>query len=139
MAQRIGVDAYRYIAVGFAAFLLHIAVFNSFVVVINPNVYAAQLVASAFSVTTAFVAHRRWTFARGGYATGWAVSAIRFVVVQITGASLPFASIWLARATLETSSLLIDNIAGNIVGLFLAFILRFFLSKYWVFRNEESN
>ena len=129
----------RYTFVGFLVFVLHVSVFNLLVVVMDSNAYIAQSVATMFSISTAFAAHRLWTFSAGIYSLGWGASALRFLGVQLIGASLPFLFIWLFRNVLELKSLLWDNVAGNIVGLGLAFVVRFLLSKTWVFRNEESD
>jgi hypothetical protein len=60
-----------------------------------------------------------------------------FFAISVGSLVIPVACLWFSRNVLDLSSATADNVAANVVGLFLGFVARFVLFRSLVFSHHE--
>nr|WP_154545742.1 GtrA family protein [Mobiluncus porci] len=123
--------------VGGANYLVDLAVFNLFLLVIAPQwPLFDKCVAVAVATTFSWIANRSWTFrGRGGH--GVFKEAALFILVNVIGALPPLACLWVSHYLMGFTSPLADNISANVIGLVLGTALRYVLYKLVVFPSRK--
>jgi putative flippase GtrA len=66
-------------------------------------------------------------------AVGFADGKMAFVVISVVTLAIPVACLSFSRNVLGLESALADNVAANVIGLFLGFVARFSLFRTLVF------
>lgn len=125
----------RYVLVGAMVVSVDTAVFNLlafFLFEIEP--IASKLMAGVCSTLLAFYLHRHWTFGKREYELSKMRQATMFFVVQVIGITIATTCLWISHYVLGFDGVIADNIAGNIVGLVLATIFRFYFNSRYVYR-----
>lgn len=119
--------------VGGANYVVDLAVFNLFLLVLTPQwPLFDKCVAVAVATVFSWIANRSWTFReRGGH--GVCKEALLFVLVNAVGALPPLICLWISHYLLGWASPIADNISANIIGLVLGTVLRYVLYKLVVF------
>lgn len=124
-------------AVGALNYVIDVGLFNLLVLGPLPHEpLAAKAISTAVSVTTSYVMNRRWTFAHRA-STGLAREYAMFAVLSVIGVAITLGCLGFSEYVLHEHSLLARNISGNVVGVGLAMIFRFWSFKRWVFRAPE--
>ncbi len=96
----------------------------------------AFLIANSISMLLTYQLSRVWAF-RHREATGFLGGAPLFFAISTASLVIPVICLWGSRNVLMLDSALADNIAANVVGLFLGFLTRFALFRMWVFKRAE--
>ncbi len=127
----------KFLTVGGANYLVDLAVFNLFLLVIAPQwPLFDKCVAVAVATTFSWIANRSWTFrGRGGH--GVFKEAALFILVNVIGALPPLACLWVSHYLMGFTSPLADNISANVIGLVLGTALRYVLYKLVVFPSRK--
>jgi putative flippase GtrA len=140
--HRIFTEAYRFLAVGGLATVVAILIFNLLVhgfhtgwdAPLSENPYLAFVIANVFGMVVSYRGSRTWVFkdrpprtADGG--------RLMFVVINLVTMLIPIACLWFSRNVLGLDDPYSDNIAANILGLFLGMVARFYLFRTLVFRR----
>jgi putative flippase GtrA len=141
-SRRIFTEAYRFLAVGGLATVVAIAIFNFLVhgfhtgwdAPLSGNPYLAFVIANLVGMAVSYRGSRTWVFkdrpprtADGG--------RLMFVVINLVTMLIPIACLWFSRNVLGLDDPYSDNIAANILGLFLGMVARFYLFRTLVFRR----
>lgn len=92
----------------------------------------AGLVATVFS----WLANRYWTFRHRRQANP-VREAVLFGVMNLIGIGIQTGCVLFARYVLDVTSVSGLFIAGNVIGLVLATIFRFFSYRFWVFAGDN--
>jgi putative flippase GtrA len=92
----------------------------------------AKIVSAAIATLVAWLANRFWTF-RERRRSDVGVEFLEFGAVALVGIGIGVACIGVSHYVLGLTSLLADNIAGNVVGLVIGTTFRFLMYRYWVF------
>jgi putative flippase GtrA len=129
--------------VGAVGFVVDLGVFNLLrATVLSPDeVHAGPIIAKVISTICAiavnWVGNRYWTFRkqRRSEATR---EGIEFVIVSLGGLVITLGCLWLSHYVLGFTSALADNISGNIIGLGLGTLFRFWLYKVWVYHPDRT-
>lgn len=96
----------------------------------------AKIVSAAISTVVAWLANRFWSFRdRRRSDLGW--EFLEFGAVAVVGIGIGVGCIAVSHYLLGFTSLLADNIAGNVVGLVLGTAFRFLMYRYWVFGSSR--
>ena len=96
----------------------------------------AKIASAVISTIVAWLANRYWTFRRRRRRdVGW--EFLEFGAVAAVGIGLGVACIGVSHYVLGFTSLLADNISGNVVGLILGTAFRFLMYRYWVFGSSR--
>lgn len=94
----------------------------------------AFLLANSVSMLLTYQLSRVWAF-RHREASGFLGGAPLFFLISTASLAIPVACLWVSRRVLMLDSAVADNVAANVVGLFLGFVTRFALFRVLVFRS----
>jgi putative flippase GtrA len=103
---------------------------------LNDHAIEGFLVANIASTLLTYQLSRTWAF-RHRSPTGPAGGVVPFFLISGASLVIPVACLWISRNLLDYDSALADNIAANVVGLFLGFVARFFAWRSFVFPNRD--
>ena len=123
-------------AVGAIAFVVDIGVFNLLRHGIIGGIADKPLTAKTISVlvatVVAWLGNRYWTFRRRRRAS-WRREFALFLLMNIGGLGIALACLGFSHYILSLTSALADNIAGNVIGLGLGTLFRFWAYRQLVF------
>jgi putative flippase GtrA len=129
--------------VGSLGFVLDIVVFNLLRVgALGADQWwataiGAKVVSTSLAIIFNWLGNRFWTFRHERH-THIAQEFVEFVVASLLGMGVSLACLWFTHYVLNFTSLLADNISGNIIGLGLGTIVRFLLYRYWVWSPRRA-
>jgi putative flippase GtrA len=141
-ARRVFTEAYRFLAVGGVATIVAFVIFNFLVhgfntqhrALLDGQPYLAYVIANLVGMVISYRGSRNWVFkdrppraADGG--------RVAFVVINLVTMLLPIGCLWISRHALGLDDPWSDNIAANVIGLFLGLVARFYLFRTYVFRR----
>lgn len=98
----------------------------------------AKVVSVAIAIVVTWVGNRYWTFRHLRRRRRWMEFA-EFTAVALIGMGVSLVCLWISHYVLGFTSLLADNISGNVIGLALGTVLRFVLYRTWVFGHHRSD
>ena len=140
--QRVFTEAYRFLAVGGLATIVAVLIFNLLVhgfhtgwkAPLSGEPYLAFEVANVIGMLVSYRGSRTWVFkdrpprtADGG--------RLLFVVINAATMLIPIACLWVSRNLLGLADPFSDNVAANVIGLFLGMVARFYLFRTLVFQK----
>jgi len=134
----------RFGAVGLVGLVVDVGLFNllSLTVLRPETVHEGPLIAKVLSTSVAilcnWIGNRHWTF-REHRGRQLLREGIEFALVSVGGMLIGLLCLWVSHYLLGFTSLLADNIAGNVVGLGLGTLFRFALYKLWVFAPRRGD
>lgn len=133
----------RFGVVGLIGFVIDVGVFNILrATVLEPSVvhegpFIAKTISTCLAIAANYVGNRYWTF--GANKREQVVrEGIEFVVVSLGGMLITLACLWVSHYALGFTSVLADNISGNVIGLALGTAFRFAFYRSWVFHPSRS-
>lgn len=122
--------------VGIFAFAIDIGVFNllragdsSFFL---DKPLTAKVISVTLSTTFAYFGNRFWTF-RGRGRTSMKREYLLFFALNAVGLMISLGCLWFSHYALGFTSLLADNISGNVIGVGIGTLFRFWAYRKWVF------
>jgi putative flippase GtrA len=140
--RRVLTEAYRFLAVGGLATVVAFVLFNLLVhgfhmgydAPLSEQPYLAYAIANIIGMAISYRGSRTWVFkdrpprtADGG--------RLMFIVINLVTMLIPIGCLWFSRNVLGLDDPLSDNLAANVIGLFLAMVARFYLFRTLVFRR----
>jgi putative flippase GtrA len=131
-------EARRYLTVGAGGFVIDVGLFNLLSVLLGDAAFPFapifyKVLSSGIAITFTYLVNSRWTFSeRTGREPG-PVRAWLYLLVNLIGLVITVTPLYLSRYVFGFESLIADNIAANVVGVGLAFLFRFTMSRKWVF------
>lgn len=130
----------RFTAVGTAAFIVDLAVFNLLMItVLQGRPVWSKTIAVICATTLSWIGSRVWTFADQGSRYRPALEAVMFFAVNAAGMGIALLTLWVSHDVLGYTSLLADNISGNVIGMLLGNIMRYFAYRSWLFRARPES
>lgn len=132
-AGRLAGEAARFWVVGGSAYAADLLVFNVLLLQLHVPSVAAKVVSSVVAIAVAYSGSRWWTW-RERRSPDVAGELLRFLVVSAVAAGLQVLCLVLAREVLGLRSPVADNISGNVVGMAVATVFRFWAFRTVVFR-----
>jgi putative flippase GtrA len=93
---------------------------------------AAKAISTAVAATNSYFMNRHWTF-RHRASSGTFGEYVVFSILTVIGLGITVGCLAFSEYVLGAHSLLARNIAGNVVGVALATVFRFWSYKRWVF------
>jgi putative flippase GtrA len=120
--------------VGTIAYLIDAGVNNALrqTALLDDRPLTAKGMSVAFATVFAFAGNRFWTF-RHRSDPGLARGFVLFFILNVIGLLIAVGCLAVSHYLLGFTSLLADNIAGNIVGTGLGTLFRFWSYRKWVF------
>jgi putative flippase GtrA len=143
--HRVFTEAYRFLAVGGVATIVAFVIFNFLVhgfntshkAVLDGQPYLGYVIANTLGMVISYRGSRRWVFkdrpprsADGGRTAFFAINLLTMLI--------PIGCLWLNRNVLGLDDPWSDNVAANVVGLFLGLVARFYLFRTLVFQRPVN-
>jgi putative flippase GtrA len=122
----------RFAATGIVAFVVDVAVFNLVLLGLGGGPVTAKIVSSVAAITTAFLGSRYYTWADRPRRDPVRQYAL-FFLLSVIAAAIQILTIVVANDVLGFTGPVADNVSGNVVGMALATIFRFFSFRRYVF------
>ncbi|MCY9785716.1 GtrA family protein [Nocardiopsis sp. EMB25] len=132
---RLTAEVGRFGSVGAIAYVVQLGVTN-LLWGVGTDPLAGQVVGTACAIAIAFVGNRFWTY-RDRARTGYARETVLFLVMNGVGMLLQLGCQGFAVYVLALEGQLAHNVAGNVVGVGLGTLFRFWSYRTWVFPPQE--
>lgn len=124
-------------SVGALAYVVQLAVTNLVWGLSDLPLLVGQVVGTSCAIAVAFVGNRFWTF-RDRARTGYGRETLLFLVMNGVGMLIQVGCLGFAVYVLGWEGQLAGNIAGNVVGVGLGTLFRFFSYRTWVFPPDPG-
>jgi putative flippase GtrA len=98
----------------------------------------AKIISVAVSTLVTWFGNRYWTF-REHRRKNFVLELGEFSIVAVGGLLIGLLCLWVSHYLLGLTSLLADNISGNVIGLVLGTAFRFVLYRYWVYGHHRKD
>ena len=135
-AQSRKAEATKFLIAGGVAFAVDIGVFN-LCLLLGVDGVVAKIVASVPATIVAYVGNRYWTY-RDRDRTGVGREYSLFFLFSAIAAGIQAACVFVSAHMLGYDGVLADNISGNVVGMALATLFRFWAFRTWVFKPQTG-
>lgn len=127
----------RFLVVGGAAFVVDVGLFNLLVHgpdggILHDRPVSAKVVATGLSTLMSFYGNKLWAY--GEHERGRPLrQTVLFVLVNIVAWGLTLGPLAFSRYVFGLDSALADNVSGNLIGVVLALVFRFWAYGRFVF------
>ncbi|HEY6799050.1 MAG TPA: GtrA family protein [Agromyces sp.] len=134
----------RFGVVGLVGLVIDFGVFNLLRVTVfapenlHEGPVLAKVISTGLAILANWIGNRFWTFREHRGRQLWREFA-EFLVVSLGGMSIGLLCLWVSHYLLGFTSILADNISGNVIGLALGTAFRFTFYKLWVFAPHRSD
>ena len=140
--QRVFTEAYRFLAVGGVATIVAFVIFNVLVhgfntehkALLDGHPYLGYVIANTVGMMISYRGSKTWVFkhrpprsADGGRTA--------FIAINLVTMLIPIACLWVSRNVVGFDDPWSDNVAANVIGLFLGLVARFYLFRTLVFKR----
>jgi len=134
-------EAIKFGTVGAVAFVTDVGLFNLLCTPLWPgdglppldgHEKAAKLISASIATLVAWVGNRYWTFRRRRQATP-VRELVQFILMNVIGMLIAVTCLAISHDLLGFTSSLADNISGNLVGIGLGTLFRFWAYRRFVF------
>ena len=138
-------EAIKFGTVGAVAFVTDVGLFNLLCTSLWPgdglppldgHEKAAKLISASIATLVAWLGNRYWTFRRRRQATPVRELA-QFVFMNVIGMLIAVTCLAISHDLLGFTSSLADNISGNLIGIGLGTLFRFWAYRRFVFTQAE--
>lgn len=123
--------------VGAAAYVVQLSTTNLFLYGLGMPTAPGYSLGVLCATVVAFLGNRFWTF-RHRARTGLAREYALFFVMNGVGLLIQLACLWFTENVLGFTGPIAVNLAGNVVGVGLGSLFRFWSYKKWVFRDPAA-
>ena len=142
--QRFAAEVGRFLAVGLAATVVALILFNLLVHglgmagfgPLNKQPEVAYVLANAVGMVISYRGSRHWAFKHREttYSDGGRTA---YVLINLATMALPLGCLWFSRNVLQLTDPLADNLSANVIGLSLGMVARFYLFRTVVFNQPR--
>ena len=122
----------RFGSVGAIAYVIQLAITNLIWGTTDLPLIVGQVAGTSCAIAVAFIGNRFWTFADRAR-TGYGRETFLFLVMNGVGMLIQVGCLGFAVYVLGLQGPLASNVAGNVVGVGLGTLFRFFAYRTWVF------
>jgi putative flippase GtrA len=144
MSWRLVGEILRFMAVGFISTVCAVVLYNWLTYEpygiwspLHEHVTWSYIVSHGIGMLVSYDLSRRWTFKQRSGAKKAGEGFVSYAIINIiTMTTIPLGCLWLSRHALGLTSPLDDNLSGNVVGLVLSQIARFYLFRTFVFHRR---
>lgn len=129
---RLAGEVSKFGAVGAVAYVVDVGLFNIVRFGLGQGPLTSKTIATATAITVAYYGNRHWTW-RSRPRQGFRREYTLFAAVNGAGLAIQLACLGISFYVLELQGQLAENIAGNVVGVGLGTLFRFWAYRTWVF------
>lgn len=136
--------ALKFGVVGVVGYVIDVTVFNvlRLGVLGDEHFFQGPIGAKIVSVTLATIVtwfgNRYWTF-REHRRANFLLELVEFGAIQVVGLGIGLLCLWISHYVLGFTSVLADNISGNIIGVGIATAFRFLMYRFWVYGPHRKD
>ncbi|MBB6170067.1 putative flippase GtrA [Nocardiopsis mwathae] len=123
--------------VGGVAFVVQVATTNLLWTVFGMSALLGQALGTVVATIAAFIGHRHWTFNTRAR-TGLAREYVLFFIMNGVGLLIQLGCVWTTVHLLGLDGALARNISGNIIGVGLGTLFRYWSYRRWVFPAKPN-
>jgi putative flippase GtrA len=135
--RRLGAEVAKFGTVGALAFVIDIGLFNILrATVLTDSPLTAKGISAIAATGFAYLANRHWTY-RDRARTGYGRETLMFFATNAAALLIAWACLATTHYLLGLDSQLADNISGNVIGVALGTLFRFWVYRTWVFPEES--
>jgi putative flippase GtrA len=124
--------------IGVVNTVLDLGLANVFHVGLGMGPMTSKALSTVVAATSSYFMNRHWTFSHR-VSTGHPREYALFVLLSGIGLAITLGCLGFSEYVLDQHSLLARNIAGNVIGVAVAMVFRFWSFKRWVFLAPESD
>jgi putative flippase GtrA len=131
-------------SVGLIGLVIDVGLFNVLVLLDTPTLLA-KTISMSIAIVFAFLGNKLWAFSHRtinslGEKTGHSVRKefILFLLFNMIALGISLSCLYISEHILGLTSILADNISGNVIGLGLGTLFRFHAYRTWVFPNADT-
>ena len=136
--RRLGAEVAKFGTVGALAFVIDVGLFNILrASVLEDSPLTAKGISALVATAFAFLANRHWTYADRAR-TGYGRETALFLVTNAAALLIAWACLATSHYLLGLDSQVADNISGNVIGVGLGTLFRFWVYRTWVFPEEPA-
>lgn len=135
---RLAHEVGRFGAVGAVAYVIDVGLFNVLRFGVGLGPLTAKTLATVAAVTVAYYGNRHWTWRTRPRQT-FRREYTLFAAVNGAGLAIQLACLGLTVYVFDLTGQLAENIAGNIVGVGLGTLFRFWAYRTWVFPESRAH
>ena len=143
--RRLAGEIGRYLAVGLAATIVSVILFNGLVhgfntadvAPLNGHPILGYVIANLVGTAISYRGTRWWAF-RHRSTTHLDGGRTAFVVISVATMAIPMACLWISRNVLGLDDPFSDNISANVIGLAFGNAARFVLTRQYVFGVHDD-
>jgi len=135
-------EAGRFMAVGAISTAVAVVLYNWLAYApygvwspLHGHITMSYIGSHAVGMLVSYELSRRWTFRQRAERTAGEGFVAYAVINIITMSTIPIGCLWFSRHVLGMTSGLSDNLSGNVVGLLISQVARFYLFRKFVFRR----
>jgi putative flippase GtrA len=99
------------------------------------RITTSYIASHAIGMLVSYELSRRWTFKQRAERKAGEGFVSYAIINIITMTTIPVGCLWFTRHVLDLQSSLTDNLSGNVVGLLISQVARFYLFRRFVFRR----
>lgn len=129
--------AWRFLLVGGLAFVVDVSCYNLARQLLETGPLTSKTLAFVVSATFAFVGNRLWVFDQRR-SRQLATAYTLFFLVNLGGLAVNLVPLAVTSHALGWTSPIAENVSGNLVGVALATLFRFWGYERWVFPRETD-
>jgi putative flippase GtrA len=131
-------EGLKFLAIGGAGYVTDVTVFNVLRLgLLHEKPLTAKVISTVVATLVTYAGNRVWTF-RHRERSGFAREYVLFFLLNGIGMLITVATLAVSHYVLGFTSPLADNIAGNVVGIALGTLFRFWSYRRWVFREVPA-
>jgi putative flippase GtrA len=134
--RRLGSEVAKFGTVGALAFVIDIGLFNVLrATLLEDSPLTAKGISAIVATAFAFLANRNWTYGDRAR-TGYGRETLLFLATNAAALVIAWVCLATSHYLLGLDSQLADNISGNVIGVGLGTLFRFWVYRTWVFPKE---
>lgn len=129
-------EVVRFAVTGLSAYLTDVGVFNLLLVGLGAGPIPSKVVSSLLAIAVAFLGSRYYTWRdrpRGHLGREY----VLFLVFSVLAALIQLLCLWVSHYGFGLRTPMADNISGNVVGMGLATLFRFWAFRSFVFPDAR--
>jgi putative flippase GtrA len=136
--RRLGAEVAKFGTVGALAFVIDVGLFNVLrATLLQDSPLTAKGISAVVATSFAFLANRHWTY-RDRARTGYGRETVLFFATNAAALLISWACLATSHYLLGLDSQLADNVSGNIIGVALGTLFRFWVYRTWVFPEQPE-
>lgn len=134
---RLRTEVGQFLVAGGLAYAVDVAVFN-LCLYLGLGAVTSKIISSVPATIVAYVGNRYWTY-RHRERTGVGREYTMFFVFSAIAAGIQAGCVFVSNHLMGFTSTLADNISGNIVGMALGTLFRFWAFRTFVFKHKQPD